>query len=82
MRCFPYEKEVLYLSTYKKKIINNFRGTVFAASTTNVWELSSKPQLKSNIDSLVDQKYFELAIELSVRSFFLSSILKKISVDL
>uniref|UniRef100_A0A914DKF3 CNH domain-containing protein n=2 Tax=Acrobeloides nanus TaxID=290746 RepID=A0A914DKF3_9BILA len=41
------------------------RGTVFAASPTNIWELSSKPLLKSNIEFLEKNKNFDLAIELA-----------------
>ncbi|KHN87495.1 Vam6/Vps39-like protein [Toxocara canis] len=40
-------------------------GTVYAGSVSDVWLLDSRPQMKSNIERLVYEKQFELAIQLA-----------------
>lgn len=68
-KSFWGDRELLKIQKNKKI----FRGTVFAASPTNIWELSSRPLLKSNIEFLKKNKHFDLAIELAVSLFFLFS---------
>lgn len=45
------------------------RGTVYVGSNSYVWLLDSRPQMKSNLERLVNEKQFELAVQLAVIYF-------------
>ncbi|MCP9262751.1 Vam6/Vps39-like protein [Dirofilaria immitis] len=40
-------------------------GTVYVGSNSDVWLLDSRPQMKSNVERLVSEKQFELAVQLA-----------------
>ncbi|KAM3717889.1 Vacuolar protein sorting-associated protein [Dirofilaria immitis] len=50
--------KAMYIST-------GLRGTVYVGSNSDVWLLDSRPQMKSNVERLVSEKQFELAVQLA-----------------
>ncbi|KAL3984658.1 Vacuolar sorting protein 39 domain 1 family protein [Acanthocheilonema viteae] len=50
--------KAMYIST-------GLRGTVYVGSSSDVWLLDSRTQMKSNVERLVSEKQFELAIQLA-----------------
>uniref|UniRef100_A0A1I8EUR0 CNH domain-containing protein n=1 Tax=Wuchereria bancrofti TaxID=6293 RepID=A0A1I8EUR0_WUCBA len=50
--------KAMYIST-------GLRGTVYVGSSSDVWLLDSRPQMRSNVEKLVNEKQFELAVQLA-----------------
>uniref|UniRef100_A0A0R3RRQ7 CNH domain-containing protein n=1 Tax=Elaeophora elaphi TaxID=1147741 RepID=A0A0R3RRQ7_9BILA len=50
--------KAMYIST-------GLRGTVYVGSSSDVWLLDSRPQMRNNVERLVSEKQFELAVQLA-----------------